>query len=230
MPSSYYKLNITKRTETRSKGARFLRQRGQVPGVFYYAGEENINIIVDKNDLYHALHSGQRIFQIDIGGKEQYSMIKAMQYHPVTDEILHLDLMRVRRSEKITISVPLVLLGEPIGVNEGGVLSQPTTQIEISCFPTDVPEKIEVNVEHLEMNTAISIADVTIDNKDIEIVSAMDLNVASVQPPAAEEEPVVEEEEEFAEGEEPIEEGETPSEEGEGKKPTEDSGDEVEKS
>ena len=156
-------------------------------------------------------------------------MIKAMQYHPVTDEILHLDLMRVRRSEKITISVPLVLLGEPIGVNEGGVLSQPTTQIEISCFPTDVPEQIEVNVEHLEMNTAISIADVTIDNEDIEIVSAMDLNVASVQPPAAEEEPVVEEEE-FAEGEEPTEEGETPSEEGEGKKPAEDSGDEAEKS
>ena len=195
MPSSYYKLNITERAETRSKGARSLRQRGQVPGVFYYAGEENVNIIVDKNDLYHALHSGQHIFQIDIGGKEQYSMIKAIQYHPVTDEILHLDLMRVRRSEKITISVPLVLLGEPIGVNEGGVLSQPTTQIEISCFPTDVPEQIEVNVEHLEMNTAISIADVTIDNEDIEIVSAMDLNVASVQPPAAEEEPVVEEEE-----------------------------------
>jgi hypothetical protein len=93
-----------------------------------------------------------------------------------------------------------------------------------------VPEQIAVNVEHLEMNTAISIADVIIDNEDIEIVSALDLNVASVQPPAAEEEPVVEEEEEFAEGEEPTEEGEIPSEEGEGKKPTEDSGDEVEKS
>ena len=229
MPSSYYKLNITERTETCSKGARSLRQRGQVPGVFYYAGKENINISIDKNDLYHALHSGQHIFQIDIDGKEQYSMIKAMQYHPVTDEILHLDLMRVRRSEKITISVPLVLLGDPIGVNEGGVLSQPTTQIEINCFPTDVPEQIEVNVEHLELHSAISISDITIENKDIEIVSALDLNVASVQPPAVEEEPVVEEEE-FADGEEPTEEGETPSEEGESKKPAEDSGDEAEKS
>ena len=61
-------------------------------------------------------------------------MIKEIQYHPVTDEVIHIDLMRVRRSEKMTISVPLVLVGEAIGVKEGGVMSQSLNQIEISCF------------------------------------------------------------------------------------------------
>ena len=130
-------------------------------------------------------------------------MIKELQYHPVTDEVIHIDLMRVRRSEKITISVPLVLIGEPLGVTEGGVLSQSMTQIEISCFPTDVPDQIELNIEDLEMHSSKSVADITIDNEDVEILSAEDLNIVSVQPPAAEEEPEVEElEGEELEGEE----------------------------
>jgi large subunit ribosomal protein L25 len=118
----------------------------------------------------------------------------------------------VRRSEKMTISVPLVLIGEPLGVTEGGVLSQSMTQIEISCFPTDVPDQIELNIEDLEMNSAKSVADITIDNEDVEILSAEDLNIVSVHPPAAEEEPEVEEiegeeGEEGVEGEEGAEDG-----------------------
>ena len=76
------------------------------------------------------MHSGQRIFEVEQEGENQYTMIKQLQYHPVTDEIIHVDLMRVRRSEKINISVPLVLVGDAIGVKEGGVLSQSLTQIE----------------------------------------------------------------------------------------------------
>ena len=89
-------------------------------------------------------------------------MIKQIQYHPVSDEIMHIDLMRVRRSEKMTISVPIVLIGEAIGVKEGGVLSQAMTQIEISCYPTDVPEKIELNVEGLELNSSMSLGDLNL--------------------------------------------------------------------
>ena len=94
----------------------------------------------------------------------------------------------------MTISVPLVLVGEAIGVKEGGVMSQSLNQIEISCFPTDVPENIELDIEDLELNAAKSVADLKIDNEDIEIVSDASLNIVSITPPAAEEEPVVEEE------------------------------------
>ena len=205
MASSYYKLDISERTETRSKGSKVLRREGLIPGVLYYSGEKNVNITVDKSVLFHAMQSGQRIFEIDQDGESQYTMIKELQYHPVTDAIIHIDLMRVRRSEKMTISVPLVLVGEAIGIKEGGVLSQSMTQIEISCFPTDVPEHIEIDIEDLEMNSARSVTDIKIDNEDIEIVSDKNLNVVSITPPAAEEEPEIEEledEEGEVEGEE----------------------------
>ena len=208
MASSYFKLDISERTETGTKKSQALRREGSIPGVLYYSGEKNVNITVDKSVLFHAMQSGQRIFEIDQDGESQYTMIKELQYHPVTDAIIHIDLMRVRRSEKMTISVPLVLIGEAIGIKEGGVLSQSMTQIEISCFPTDVPEHIEIDIEDLEINSARSVADIKIDNEDIEIVSNTNLNVVSITPPAAEEEPEIEElDDEEGEGEMEGEEG-----------------------
>ena len=193
MASSYYKLDIQERTLTRTKGSRALRRNGLIPGVLYYAGEENVNISVEKTVLFHALQSGQRIFEIEQDGQMQYTMIKELQYHPVKDDVIHIDLMRVRRSEKMAIAVPLVLVGESIGVKEGGVLSQAMTQIEISCYPTDVPAQIELNIEDLEINAAKSVADIVIENEDIDIISGKDFNVVSVTPPVADEEPVGEE-------------------------------------
>ena len=209
MASTYYKLDILERSETGSKGSKVARKNGLVPGVLYYSGEPNVIIAIEKSVLFQAMQSGQRIFEITQSGESQYTMIKEIQYHPVTDEVIHIDLMRVRRSEKMTISVPLVLVGEAIGVKEGGVMSQSLNQIEISCFPTDVPENIELDIEDLELNAAKSVADLKIDNEDIEIVSDVSLNIVSITPPAAEEEPVIEEEldEEGIEGEEGEEEG-----------------------
>ena len=204
MASSYYKLDVTNRQKTRSKAAKALRKKGLIPGVLYFSGEENVNISIEKSVLFHAMQSGQRIFEIDQDGESQYTMIKQLQYHPVTDEIIHIDLMRVRRSEKITISVPLVLVGDSIGVKEGGVLSQSLNQIEISCFPTDVPEQVELDIEDLELNSAKSVADLDIDIEDVDIVTDPSLNIVSITPPASEEE-VVEDVEEVEDGDEPLE-------------------------
>ena len=192
MASSYYKLEITERTLLRTKGSKALRREGIIPGVLYYAGEKNVNISINKLILFHALQSGQRIFEIDQDGNTQFTMIKELQYHPVTDEVIHIDLMRVRRSEKMTISVPLVLVGESIGVKEGGLVSQTMTQVEIRCFPTDVPEKIEVNIEDLDINATKTVANIVLVNDDIEILTDKDLNIVSINPPVADEEPEVE--------------------------------------
>ena len=192
MASSYYKLDVLNRTELRSKSVRALRKKGFIPGVLYYAGEENVNISIEKSVLFHAMQSGQRIFEVDQEGDSQYTMIKQLQYHPVTDEVIHIDLMRVRRSEKITISVPLVLIGESIGVKEGGVLSQSLNQVDISCFPTDVPEQIELNIEELELNSAKNVGDLELNLEDVDIVTDPSFNIVSITPPAAEEEVVAE--------------------------------------
>ena len=188
MTSSYYKLDVSSRTDHKSRGAKKVRKSGFVPGVLYYAGEESVNISIEKSALFQAMQSGQRIFEIDQSGKSQFTMIKQIQYHPVSDEIIHVDLMRVRRSEKISISVPIVLVGESVGVKEGGVLSQSLNQVDISCYPTDVPENIELNIEDLELNSAKSVADLHIDLDDVDITSDPTLNIVSVTPPAVEEE------------------------------------------
>ena len=212
MATSYYKLEIENRKSVGKKASKLIRRAGMIPSVLYYKGEKPVSISIDKQLLNQAIKSDQRIYEVEIDSESQYVMIKEAQYHPITDEIIHVDFMRVRRSEKMTISVPITLVGKPAGVTEGGILSQSMTQIEISCFPTNVPESIEVNVDHLDINSSVSVVDVTVDDEDIEIISASDLSIASVIPPAVEEEPVIEEEEaldeEAVDGESPDEEGE----------------------
>ena len=187
MGTSYYKLDIENRESVGKKSTKEMRRDGKVPSTLYFRGEEPESIAVEKLKLYQALKSDQRIYEVELNGDSQYVMVKAVQYHPVTDEILHLDFMRVRRSEKMTISVPLVLVGKPVGVTEGGILSQVLNQIEISCFPTNVPDQIEVNIDNMELNSSISIADVSYDDDEVEIISAEDINVASISAPSIEE-------------------------------------------
>ena len=194
MATSYYKLEIEDRKSVGKKASKGIRRSGKIPSVLYYKGENPVSISVDRQLLNQAIKSEQRIYEVEINSESQYVMIKEAQYHPITDEIIHVDFMRVRRSEKMTISVPIVLVGKPVGVTEGGILSQSITQIEISCYPTNVPESIEVNVGHLEINTSISVADIIIDDEDIEIISASDISIASVIPPVAEEEIVISDE------------------------------------
>lgn len=195
MATSYYKLDIETRKSVGKKAAKVIRKAGKIPSVLYYKGEQPINISIDKQVFYQAIKSEQRIYEMNIKNESQYVMIKEIQYHPVTDEMIHVDFMRVRRTEKMTILVPITLVGKPVGVTEGGILSQAMNQIEISCYPTNVPEHIEVDVDHLGLNSSVSVADVNVDDEDIDILSAADLNVASVIPPAAEEEPVLTDEE-----------------------------------
>ncbi len=217
MATSYYKLDIESRESVGKKSTKAIRREGKIPSTLYFKGEEPESIAIDKIKLYQALKSDQRVYEVEISGESQYVMVKAVQYHPVTDEIVHLDFMRVRRSEKMTISVPLVLTGKPIGVTEGGILSQSLNQIEISCFPTNVPEQIEVSIEHMGLNESISIADVSTDDEEIEILSASDISVASIITPVAEEEIAT------ADSDEPTEEVEDGESTSDGDKPDESS-------
>ena len=188
MAPSYYKLEISNRNDIGTKGAKKERKKGLVPGVLYYSGENAMNISIEKSILLRAMNSGQRIFEINLHGESQYTMLKQVQYHPVTDEVIHVDLLRVRRSEKMTILVPIVLIGESIGVKEGGILSQSLTQVEISCYPTDVPERIELNIDHLELNSALSVRDLNTGSEDVEVISDSNLNIVSVTSPVKEKE------------------------------------------
>ena len=199
MASSYYKLDISNRNQIGTKKSKIARKKGFVPGVLYYSGEQAISISIERSTLLRAMNSGQRIFEISQDGDSQYTMLKQVQYHPVTDEVIHIDLMRVRRSEKMTISVPVVLVGDAIGVKEGGILSQSLTQVEISCYPTDVPEQINLKIDGLGLNSTLTVGDIDTGSEDIELISDASINIVSVTAPVSEE--VSDEETEDSDGE-----------------------------
>ena len=221
MGTSYYELKIKNRTLTKRRGAKSLRREGVIPGVLYFKGEPTENIEIKKIIINKAINSGQRIFEIQLDGEKQYSMIKEIQFHPVTDEVLHIDLMRVRRSEKITIVIPLILTGEAVGVKEGGgVLTQSLNQVEIQCFPTDVPEQIEFDVSNLEINNSCSVSDLIAPSEEIVITSPPEINVVSIHMPVEEE--VIEEDEMALDSDEQLEEAEGSAEQSDESKEKED--------
>jgi len=197
----YEKLEILDREQIGSQMAKTLRKEGKIPANFYYAGEENVNLAVGKKAFRKAVHSGSHIFEVELGGKTQYVMIKEVQYHPVTDEIIHIDLMRVRRDEKMTISVPIVLEGTAMGVKEGGIMTQNLSTLEISCLPSEVPDQITVDVSDFELNHVMNVSEIEIP-ENIEIITAADMDVLAIVSPKEESlEPEIPTEEELAEGE-----------------------------
>ncbi len=217
--ASYYKLQIEDRLQIGSSSSRAIRRMGKIPINYYYKGETNQNFLIDQKELHQAIRSGQHVFEVSINNETVYVMIKDAQYNPVTEKIIHIDLMRVRRTEKMTFSLPLLLEGSAKGSVEGGIVAQVSSSIDIECFPTDVPESISVDISDLELNGVIIAKDIVL-NEDISLISPQDTTIATCNPPKAEEEPEVEELEEGLEGEEPIEgeEGEEPAEGKEGAK------------
>jgi large subunit ribosomal protein L25 len=211
--AQYAKLEIAKREQPGSKAAKAMRKDGKIPVNFYYAGEDNINFTIDKKIFRRAIQSGQHIFEVDINDSAQYVMIKEVQYHPVSDDIIHIDLMRVRRDQKMTISVPIILEGDALGVQEGGIMTQNLATLEISCLPADVPDHIIVDVSNFELNHVMNVSDIKVDDK-IEIITAADMDVLAIILPREESlEPEIPTDEELAEAEEGEEgvEGEEPT-------------------
>lgn len=201
--ASYYKLPIEIRTGSGASLARELRRNGKIPANYYYSGEANQNLAIDKKAFNHAIHSGQQVFEVDINNETIYIMIKDIQYHSVTDEVMHVDLMRIRRTEKMTFSIPLVLEGDAVGIDEGGIVAQVATTIDVECFPNDVPESITVDISGLEFNSAMAAEEIVLP-VDTLLVSAENTTIVTCNPPKAEvePEPVEDEEIELAEGEE----------------------------
>jgi len=217
MAQEYEKLDLKERTVKGKSKARSLRRDGMVPGVYYFRGEENVDLQIDKKKLYHAMSSGQHVFEVEMNGATQYVTIKGIQYHPVTDEVLHIDLMQVNMTEKMKFTIPISLEGEAEGVKEGGVLSQILTTIDVNCLPTSVPDNILVDISNMELNSNMTVADIVNIPEGVEILSDPESTIATLAPPKEEEEPVVEdleEGEELLEGEEPADGEAPPTEEG----------------
>ena len=205
--SKFERLNVDIRKENGTSAARRTRLQNKVPGVVYHSGVEGVPLSVDKNSLKKALKTGQMIFEINVEDKDQFVLVKEIQYHPVTDDIIHIDFQKVREDEKISLDVAVRSVGDSQGVKLGGILVQMLNSVSVKCKPSEIPEFLEIDVTEMEMNSNLFVKDITLPD-DVEMLTAEDIAVVSVQEPKEEKEEVVELTEEVDADETTADEGE----------------------
>jgi large subunit ribosomal protein L25 len=142
---------------------------------------------MDKKSFNKALKTGQMIFEVIVEKKSQFVLLKEVQYHPVTDEVMHVDFQKVREDEKISLEVAVRGIGESQGVKLGGILVQLLNAVTIKCKPSEIPEFLEIDVTDMEMNTNLFVKDIVLP-EDVEMITVEDIAVMSVQEPKEEKE------------------------------------------
>ena len=173
-----------------NKDLRQLRKDMKIPGVYYSYDGNNILFQISNNEIKNAIQSGANIFSVNVGGKEQNVVFKSVQYHPVTEQIIHIDLYGVDMTKPISIKIPIVYLGTPLGVStEGGVVVTNLNEIEISCLPSDIPENIEVDISNVAIGENIQAVDVALGDK-FKLVTMEDSALMSVTHAVVEETPI----------------------------------------
>ena len=185
-----YKIEVQKREISNKKSdIKTLRHSGKIPGIYYsHDSQSSISFVIDQKILREALKSTAQVYKISVGGKDRDVIMKSIQYHPISEAILHIDLYGVKMDEKIQIKVPLILLGDPVGVTqEGGNLMQAVLEIDIVCLPAQIPEKIELNIEELHIGESIHAGSVNLP-ENIDLGMAEETVVASVNYEMKEEE------------------------------------------
>lgn len=226
-------LEIDRREPSSKNAVRRLRAAERIPGIIYGAELEPAMISLANRDVAKAIQSDSffsQIIDLKLGSKSQQVVIRDLQRHPVTNRVLHIDFLRIREDREIQVSIPIRFLNEDRceGVRlGGGIVSHHLIEVEVNCLPRNLPEYIEIDVEHLQLNQGVHLSDLTLP-ENVELVALMqddpnrDIPVVSVQQPKG----MLADEEEELEGEE-LEGEELEGEEVEGEEqPTEESDEE----
>ena len=152
-------LKATVRTTTGTHKARALRAKSKIPGIIYGHGQTPEPITLDRREVQHAVAHGERLMEIDLDGKTQNALVKAVQYDPFGNDVIHIDLARVNLDEMVEVTVPVHLRGTPAGAIEGGVLQQTIAQVTIECMVRSIPEDIRVAVDHMKVGDKLLVKD-----------------------------------------------------------------------
>lgn len=172
------------RREGRGKGdARRLRVRGMVPLTIYGSEGEAVSAAAPLRELAAILRSDtghNTIFTLDVEGVGASEVLFLdRQIDPLRGRLVHADLRRLVRGQKVEVTVPLHLVGDPVGVKEGGVLEQLVREIEISCQPRFIPEAINADVSNLGIHDVLHASDLPTD-ENVEILTAPETVIATV--------------------------------------------------
>ncbi|ACL70867.1 50S ribosomal protein L25/general stress protein Ctc [Halothermothrix orenii] len=195
-----YNLKAEVRKDTGKGVARKLRRNGLIPGVIYGKTRKPQPLAVDAKDLNKVV-GGNAILDMTLvdGDKEEKetAVVKDLQRDPVQGNILHVDFQHISMTDKLTVSVPVHIVGNARGVVAGGVLQQLAREIEVECLPTDIPDEIEVDITDLGLGDSLSVGDIEPPANTDFITPEDEVIVTIVAPSEAVEEEVPAEDEEI---------------------------------
>ena len=203
-------INVKERKNVGKTNTRALRNQGNVPCVLY-GGEKQVTFYAHENDFRKLVYTPDTfVVELSIDGTVTKAIMQDIQFHPVTDKILHIDFLEIFDNKAITVSIPVNLNGTAIGVKNGGNLMFRRSKIITKGLVANLPNSIELNIEHLNIGMFTYIKDITIEG--CELVAPGNSVVVGVKTArAVVEEEVEEEVEEGAEGDAPIEGAEAPA-------------------
>ena len=152
-----HKIEVNKRELSSKKSyVKNLRNMDEIPGIYYsHDSKDSIPFSVSKKVINDALKSDAQVYQISVGSKNRDVIIKSVQYHPMTEQMLHIDLYGVRMDQVVTVKVPIEIIGQSEGVKAGGVLNQTITELDITCLPGNIPQNIEIDITDLNIGDSI---------------------------------------------------------------------------
>ena len=203
-------INVKERGNVGKTNTRALRNQGNVPCVLY-GGEKQVTFYAHENDFRKLVYTPDTfVVELDIDGTVTKAIMQDIQFHPVTDKILHIDFLEVFDNKAITVSIPVNLNGTAIGVKNGGNLMFRRSKIITKGLVANLPNSIELNIEHLNIGMFTYIKDITVEGCEL-IAPGNSVVVGVKTARAVVEEEVEEEVEEGAEGDAPSEGAEAPA-------------------
>lgn len=141
------------------RDAKELRYTGKVPAVLY-GGKEQVHFSIDAPSLRDLVYTAEVNFaEIEVGGKKTKAILKDIQFHPLTEQILHIDFLQLFDDKNVTMEIPVKLTGTSPGVKMGGKLVQKLRKLKVNALPKDMPQYVEVSLEALEVGKSTRVRD-----------------------------------------------------------------------
>jgi large subunit ribosomal protein L25 len=153
-------LQVEKRDFTGKRRNHRLRLEGKLPGVIYGHGEEPLSVIVPADQLRATLRHGHKVVDL-AGAASGQALLQHVQWDTFQQHLLHVDLLRVDASERVTVEVPLLLRGEAPGEKEGGLVTHLLHYVEIETSPISIPESLHININHLGLHQQLTVSDIS---------------------------------------------------------------------
>ncbi|MBK6537553.1 MAG: 50S ribosomal protein L25 [Ignavibacteria bacterium] len=183
-------LNAKKREDYKESTLNQMRKKGVIPGIYYGHGVDNLEIAANELELRPIIYTTEsHIVNLKLDENKSLSCIlKDVQFHPVTDKPLHFDLFALKEGEVIAIEVSVQLIGNAIGIREGGILQHILHKLDIECLPSNIPSHFDIDISQLNIGDSIKVSDVKIDS--VKILNDDNASIVAVVAPSVEKEPV----------------------------------------